>query len=80
MTANFTSDATLTNAFPIGVLVQCDASIKAIICNIDDQAKHDFIIEDLDDETVFVKTDKLDELKRRLQDVSDPVSDLHSAF
>ena len=52
-----------------GVLVQCDASIKAIICNIDDQANHDFIIEDLDDETVFVKTDKLDELKRRLQEV-----------
>ena len=52
-----------------GVLVQCDASIKAIICNIDDDAKHDFITEDLDDETVVVKSTKIDELKRRLQEV-----------
>lgn len=51
-----------------GVLVQCDPSIKAIIVQIDSE-KHDIIIEDLDDETVMVKQEKLEELKRKLGEV-----------
>lgn len=51
------------------MLVQCDPSIKAIIVQIDSE-KHDIIIEDLDDETVMVKQEKLDELKRKLGEVS----------
>lgn len=52
-----------------GVLVQCDPSIKAIINKIDEKF-HDFIIEDLDDQTVVIKEAKLHELKERLADVS----------
>jgi hypothetical protein len=48
--------------------VQCDASIKAIINKID-SAKNDFIVEDLDDETVLIKESKLAELKQRLKEV-----------
>lgn len=50
-----------------GVLVQCDPSIKAIIAKIDGE-RHEFIIEDLDDETVVVKESKLGELKEKLAD------------
>lgn len=50
------------------MLIECDASIKAIIMKIDAQ-RHDIIMEDLDDETCVVKADKLDELKRRLKEV-----------
>jgi len=55
------------SAYP-GVLVQCDPSIKAIIAKIDGE-RHEFIIEDLDDETVVVKESKLAELKELLADV-----------
>ncbi|KAI9755206.1 MAG: TFIIH complex subunit tfb5 [Lichina confinis] len=48
-----------------GVLVECDPSIKAIILKID-SAKHDFVIEDLDDQTLVIKENKLKELKQRL--------------
>jgi len=51
-----------------GVLIQCDPSIKAIISKID-SAHNDFIIEDLDDETVVVKESKLQELKERLREM-----------
>ncbi|KAF2485066.1 TFIIH subunit TTDA/Tfb5 [Neohortaea acidophila] len=51
-----------------GVLVECDASIKAIINRINDQHDHDFIIEDIDDEHVLIKSSKLDELKLLLKD------------
>ncbi|KAK8175634.1 TFIIH subunit TTDA/Tfb5 [Phyllosticta citrichinensis] len=51
-----------------GVLVQCDESIKTIIVKIDSE-RNDFIIEDLDDETLVIKSEKLPELKRRLNEV-----------
>lgn len=51
-----------------GILVQCDESIKTIIVKIDSE-HNDFIIEDLDDETLVVKAEKLPELKRRLNEV-----------
>ncbi len=50
-----------------GVLIQCDASIKAIINKIDSQY-HEFILEDLDDEAVIIKESKLAELKIRLKE------------
>ncbi|KAI9848410.1 MAG: TFIIH complex subunit tfb5 [Sclerophora amabilis] len=50
-----------------GVLVECDPSIKAIILKID-STYHDFIIEDLDDQTLVVKESKLKELKQKLED------------
>jgi len=51
-----------------GVLVECDPSIKAIILKID-QDKHDFIVEDLDDQTLVVKESQLQKLKARLEEV-----------
>lgn len=50
-----------------GVLVECDPSIKAIVLKID-SLHHDFIVEDLDDQTLVVKESKLNELKQRLED------------
>lgn len=51
-----------------GVLVECDPSIKAIILKID-QEKHDFIVEDLDDQTLVIKESQLQKLKARLEEV-----------
>jgi TFIIH basal transcription factor complex TTD-A subunit len=48
--------------------VDCDPSIKAIILKID-AALHDFIIEDLDEQTLVVKESKLKELQQRLDAV-----------
>lgn len=51
-----------------GVLVQCDPSIKSIIVKIDSD-KHEYIIEELDDQTLVVKENMLGELKRKLDEV-----------
>ena len=51
-----------------GVLVECDPSIKAIILKID-QDKHDYIVEDLDDQTLVIKESQLNRLKARLEEV-----------
>ena len=53
----------------IGVLVECDPSIKAIIVKIDTEHHHDFIIEDIDDEHVLIKSNKHEDLKQLLKDV-----------
>ena len=53
---------------PTGVLVECDPSIKAIILKID-QDKHDYIVEDLDDQTLMIKESQLPRLKARLEEV-----------
>lgn len=58
----------LTSVTIQGVLVECDPSIKAIILKID-QERHDFIVEDLDDQTLVVKESQLQRLKVRLEDV-----------
>ena len=50
-----------------GVLVQCDPSIKAIILKVD-MDRHDFIIEDLDDQTLVIKESMLGRLKQRLEE------------
>ena len=52
-----------------GVLVECDPSIKAIILKID-QSAHDYIVEDLDDQTLVIKESQLPKLKARLEEVS----------
>lgn len=52
----------------LGVLIECDPSIKAIILKID-QDRHDFIVEDLDDQTLVIKESQLQPLKKRLEEV-----------
>ena len=51
----------------VGVLVECDPSIKSIIVNIDSK-NHDFIIEDLDDQRLVVKENMIPLLKQKLED------------
>ena len=58
----------LTWSLSLGVLVECDPSIKAIILKID-QDKHDYIVEDLDDQTLVIKENQLASLKARLEEV-----------
>ncbi|KAF2020950.1 hypothetical protein BU24DRAFT_416610 [Aaosphaeria arxii CBS 175.79] len=50
-----------------GTLVKCDASIKAMLVDIDSKRNNEFIIEDLDEEHVLVKETKVKELKQLLQ-------------
>ena len=57
-----------------GVLIECDPSIKAIIVKIDTEHHHDIIIEDIDDEHVLIKSNKHEDLKQLLKDVS-PLTD-----
>ena len=61
----------------LGVLIECDPSIKSIIVNID-SARHDYIIEDLDDQRVVVKENMVGELKRRLEEVRLPACASHA--
>jgi TFIIH basal transcription factor complex TTD-A subunit len=49
--------------------VECDPSIKAILVKIDNDHGHDFIIDDIDDEHVLIKTNKHEEMKILLKDV-----------
>lgn len=53
----------------IGVLVECDPSIKAIIVKID-SASHAYIVEELNDQALVVKENMLGQLKRQLDEVS----------
>jgi len=57
----------MVHCYP-GVLVECDASIKAIIVKID-SARHDYIIEELDDGTLVIKENMLKQLKLQLDEV-----------
>lgn len=52
-----------------GTLVKCDASIKAMLVDIDSKNNNDFIIEDLDEEHLLVKETKVAALKARLNQV-----------
>ena len=58
----------LTNC--AGTLVKCDASIKAMLVDIDSKNNNEFIIEELDEEHLLVKETKIAQLKARLQTVS----------
>lgn len=52
-----------------GVLIECDPSVKAIILKYDEE-KHDYIVEDLDDDRhLVIKESQLQNLKARLSRV-----------
>jgi TFIIH basal transcription factor complex TTD-A subunit len=53
-----------------GTLVKCDASIKAMLVDIDNKNGNEYIIEELDEEHILVKETKINELKARLNQVS----------
>lgn len=53
-----------------GTLVKCDASIKAMLVDIDSKNNNEYIIEELDEEHILVKETKINELKARLNEVS----------
>jgi len=55
-----------------GVLITCDPSVKAMIIQIDEE-KHEYIIEDLDEETLVIKETQLQSLKQRLKEKMDSV-------
>jgi len=50
-----------------GVLVECDPSIKSIIVKIDSE-HNDFIVEELDDQTLVIKEGTLQKLKAKLDE------------
>ena len=51
------------------MLVECDASIKAIIVKINTEKGNAYIIEDIDDEHVLIQANKHEELKSELNKV-----------
>ncbi|PYH28459.1 TFIIH complex subunit TFB5 [Aspergillus neoniger CBS 115656] len=52
-----------------GVLIECDPSVKAIILKYDEE-RHDYIVEDLDDDRhLVIKESQLQNLKARLTKV-----------
>lgn len=53
----------------LGVLVECDPSIKSIIVKID-SVDHAFIVEELDDEHLVIKENMLTILKMKLDEVA----------
>ena len=50
------------------MLIQCDPAIRAIILKLD-SASHEFIVDDLDEQTLVVKESRLAELKTKLDAV-----------
>lgn len=65
----FTCHSPLTcHSLVPGVLVECDPSIKSIILKID-AANNDFVVEELDDQTLVIKDSMLHVLKARLEEV-----------
>nr|POE59796.1 rna polymerase ii transcription factor b subunit 5 [Quercus suber]POF01104.1 rna polymerase ii transcription factor b subunit 5 [Quercus suber] len=52
--------------YMLGTLVECDASIAAILTKINETHGHKYIAQHIDDEHLLVKTVLLDELKARL--------------
>jgi len=54
----------------LGLLIECDPSIKSMILKYDEE-RHDYIVEDLDDENhLVIKESQLQNLKVRLDQVS----------
>lgn len=49
--------------------MRCDASIKAMLVDIDSKNNNEYIIEELDEEHILVKETKINELKGRLNNV-----------
>jgi TFIIH basal transcription factor complex TTD-A subunit len=61
--------ASLELTFMTGSLVKCDASIKAMLVDIDSKNNNEYIIQELDEEHILVKETKINELKARLNEV-----------
>ncbi|KAJ5815801.1 hypothetical protein N7447_008034 [Penicillium robsamsonii] len=52
-----------------GLLIECDPSIKSMILKYDEE-RHDYIVEDLDDENhLVIKESQLQNLKVRLDQI-----------
>jgi TFIIH basal transcription factor complex TTD-A subunit len=66
---HFSSALYRKNADSPGTLVKCDASIKAMLVDIDSKNGNEYIIEELDEEHILVKESKVNELKARLNEV-----------
>jgi TFIIH basal transcription factor complex TTD-A subunit len=66
---HFSSPLYSKNADSPGTLVKCDASIKAMLVDIDSKNGNEYIIEELDEEHILVKESKVNELKARLNEV-----------
>jgi TFIIH basal transcription factor complex TTD-A subunit len=61
--------ATNSRLLTPGLLIECDPSIKAMILKYDEE-RHDYIVEDLDDENhLVIKESQLQNLKARLDQV-----------
>ncbi|KAK9854222.1 hypothetical protein MYU51_004061 [Penicillium brevicompactum] len=60
-----------------GLLIECDPSIKSMILKYDEE-RHDYIVEDLDDENhLVIKESQLENLKVRLdQDLDEKIMQL----
>lgn len=59
----------LNIGFYPGLLIECDPSIKSMILKYDEE-RHDYIVEDLDDENhLVIKESQLENLKVRLDQV-----------
>lgn len=59
----------LLTLFLAGLLIECDPSIKSMILKYDEE-RHDYIVEDLDDENhLVIKESQLQNLKVRLDQV-----------
>ncbi|KAJ5155129.1 uncharacterized protein N7459_000138 [Penicillium hispanicum] len=60
-----------------GLLIECDPSIKSMILKYDEE-RHDYIVEDLDDENhLVIKESQLQNLKIRLdQDLDEKIMQL----
>ena len=64
--------ALLTPRSVAGLLIECDPSIKSMILKYDEE-RHDYIVEDLDDENhLVIKESQLENLKVRLDQVHSP--------
>ena len=59
----------LTSFLNTGVLVECDPSIRAIIVKIDQENNNEFIVHDLDEQTLLVREAQLPLLKQKLEEV-----------
>ena len=65
---NLPNAACANSDYPLGVLIECDPSIKAIILKIDSES-HEYIVEDLDDYALVIKESQLPRLKDKLEEV-----------
>ncbi|KAK3325891.1 transcription factor TFIIH complex subunit Tfb5-domain-containing protein [Apodospora peruviana] len=53
--------------FLLGVFIECEPAIKAIILHLDSESR-DIVIEDLDEQHMVVKENMVDTVKQKLED------------